>query len=63
MLNLPVIPRQKKERVMKNAVGVFGLIGTVAVTGWSFGSGSLDAASVTLAVVGWLAIIYSCIED
>ena len=48
---------------MKNILGVLGLIVAVSVTGWSFGSGSLDATSVTLAVVGWFAIIYSCIED
>lgn len=48
---------------MKNLVGVLGLVVVTGCVGWSFGSGSLDAASVALVVVSWFAIAYSCIED
>jgi hypothetical protein len=63
MLNLPVIPRQRKERVMKNVMCVLGLVVVTGCVGWSFGSGQLDTAAVTGAVVGWFAILIACIED
>jgi hypothetical protein len=48
---------------MKNVMCVLGLVVATGCVGWSFGSGSLDAVTVCLAAVSWLAIVYSCIED
>ncbi len=48
---------------MKNVMCVLGLVVVTGCVGWSFGSGQLDTAAVTGAVVGWFAILIACIED
>jgi len=48
---------------MKNVLGVLGLTVTTACVGWSFGSGHMDPATTVLAIISWIAIGYSCMED